>query len=333
MSVGSQVAPGTPCAPCKAKGHFCPAYDIVGGRAVCVHCLDDVDCPRTPRNGAHSAAAAVPARPAASRPKMVTVTAPAARATVFEEHPLRPGIAVRAVEPKPDPQPDLKPLPKPELKPEPEPVCVAELRGPRKPFGRQKCKACGQAPHVGPCQCMHRCGRPPHRGNCKGRVPARPNVAADVKHPVVQAEAQVEKSKEIFGELEAEHAVFSPREAAAVAKRAERMTKLTGTKVENDVAGVAAPALSAKSIAAGYELVALDDVPGRRPLSVYEGIVDDLAKLPVNAPVKRVLANKGIAHTFMCGITRVARTRGLKVSQVQDGATIYVWLREKAAKQ
>jgi hypothetical protein len=46
-----QVAPRTPCAPCTARGHHCDAFDIVGGRAVCMHCLDGVDCPRTPRNG------------------------------------------------------------------------------------------------------------------------------------------------------------------------------------------------------------------------------------------------------------------------------------------
>lgn len=47
----AQVAPRTPCGPCTARGHHCDAFDVVGGRAVCIHCLDGVDCPKTPRNG------------------------------------------------------------------------------------------------------------------------------------------------------------------------------------------------------------------------------------------------------------------------------------------
>lgn len=275
MSIGTQVAPGTPCAPCKANGHHCPAQEIDDGRAVCLHCLDGVPCPRTPRNGTHSTVTAAPATGACSR----GCGRPTHRGNCS------------AIAPKP---------------------VTAAVAKPQ--------------PQVGPLLCRQGCGKPRHVGRCKGAMPVR---KVEVQHPVAQAEGMVTKSKEIFGELEAEHAVFSPREAAALAKRAEQMTKSIGQK---DVAGAAVPALSAKSIAAGYELVALDDVPGRRPLSVYEGIVDDLAKLPVNAPVKRTLANEGIAHTFMCGITRVARTRGLKVSQVQNGATIYLWLREKAGK-
>lgn len=285
MSTGSQVAPGTPCAPCRAKGHFCAAREIVGARAVCLHCLDGVDCPRTPRNGAHGTVVAAPAKPVV-KPKMVTVTVPASAAKVFEEHPVRLGVPMRVA----DPEPVAKPAP-----------VATTVPVPRRHFPTALPDGL----------CSRGCGQPTHRGNCKGRLPADAFPKGAV-HPVAHADEMVAKSKVIFRDLEAEHAVFSAPDAAALVERTEQMAKQS--------AGVAHL----------YEVVDLSAVPGRKPASAYAEDVAYLRTLPVNTPVKRTMANAGIAHTIMSGICRTARAAGMVVSSKLDGATMYIWRRAKA---
>lgn len=232
-----QVAPGTACAPCKAKGHDCPAFEIVDGQAVCIHCLDGVPCMRAPRQ-------------AAARDNHLPDAKQAKKAIAAHE-----SLAAAT------PQAALAPA---------QPTATG--------------------------MCSRGCGRLTHRGQCK-----RASVDDAAK---VRAKRAVESTVKV---------------------NLEAMLKEPGVKLEKTIAETCG--LSAKSIAEGYKLVSLQDVPGRKPASVYEGIVADLVALPVNSVLTRTYASKQIAHAFMCGITRLVRQKKLKVSQVQEGATIYVWLR------
>jgi hypothetical protein len=303
-----RVALGTKCLPCSAKGHHCDAHEVVDGRAVCLHCLDGVDCPRMQRNGAAKRDSHLPS------PKQAT-RAIAAHEALCATPPQAP-----AAEAEPAP----KTLPQPAL-------AAGAMPVPAMPARRCFPKALDPSG-----KCPRGCGKSRHRGSCVGMTrngaKPKPSAATGVEGlSDTEATEIVARAEEITARVEDE-----VRQRAVPAKAVAKTGKVTlaNTKAEtvtlNGVASAAersAPALSAKSIAEGYALVRLEDVPGRKPASAYEGVVSDLAALPVGAVVTRTYRNKDIAHTFMCGITKWARARGLKVSQAQQDATIYVWRR------
>jgi hypothetical protein len=337
----SQVAPRTPCMPCKARGHHCDAFEIVAGRAVCIHCLDGVDCPRTPRNGVVDA----PRRPAA------VLTSTARVLSVREVKAIRRLAKVgRSLEnianqydlsltrlgevlnesPEDEAMPSSPPTTvQAALAPGAEPSAAMPARRvfpQRKVLAREKAKAMlVSGMSVTATRAATGLGRNTVlkvRHEVPGLRPkgGPPLKAADMS--AAAAEQVVAEAEAITAQVadEVERRSVQPDGESANLKQGD--TKLATT---NDVAAKAVSALSAKSIAEGYKVVSLADIPGRKPASVYEDVVADLAALPVNAVVTRSFTNENIAHTFMCGITRIARSRGVKVSQAQDGATIYVW--------
>jgi hypothetical protein len=285
----AQVAPGTPCAPCTAKGHYCAAHEIVDGRAVCLHCLDGVPCLRTQRPAAParplSAAACLPDKAEAQR--AIAVHEQLARAKV----PAPVGEVALA-------QPALAPGATPS------PAMPA-----RRVFGRQICKQCRQAPHTGPCTCA-RCGGPRHRGSCAGEDRRMGTSKGTVLPKLSAPDAQrvVAEAREITAQ------VADEVQRRGTAQSKERRTEPMATK---------------NAGAALYEVVDVSAVPGRKPASTYAEPVAFLRTLQVNQVMKRTLSNPEITHTVMQGIVRTAWLEGLTVSAKLDGATMYVWQRAK----
>lgn len=263
-----QVASGTKCLPCSARGHHCDAHEVVDGRAVCLHCLDGVDCPRTPRGGPFRSTG--PLRP----------TRPAPQGA-------EPNAAM--------------------------PARRAEANGPER---REKIKrlllegksASVIAGMVGvSCQTVYNVRKGIEELNGKTPVGIRALHARkpDAVPNVVVATKVVENAAE-----------------NVAVESVELEEKVAAKSVE--VAQVQ-PALSEKCAAEGYKVVTLAELPGRKRVGVYDEIAAEFMKLPKRTVLTKTFHNSDIAHTWMLALVRIGRKHGLRVSQKQDGNTIYVW--------
>lgn len=344
-----QVAPRTPCGPCTARGHHCDAFDIVGGRAVCIHCLDGVDCPKTPRNGVVDAPKRkapmvnVPLARSLSRAMSseereeqrrsfaqgnVSMHNPDVTRAVIDE------AADRLAAPPPTtPQPALAPGAEPSAA---MPARRAFARYKGKVQAREKAKgmlasgmslsatvaATGLSRNTvsrvrGELPGLPRAG--------KGGVPrkAAEMSAAAAEHVVAEAEAI---TAEVAGEI-ARRSV-SRTEGELAAKSEEVFSKL---KEEHAVFPIPPKAdeLTKNRWTRAPEVMDLADVPGGR-VSAYDGAVAKLRAAPVGKVTCFSYATEALAETYRDGIAKRAHRAGLMMSSRLVGTDLYVWLREKA---
>lgn len=335
----AEVAEGTRCAPCAAKGHYCAAQEIENGQAVCYCCLDGVACPKVARTrggqdnhlpGAKQATVAIKAHESIAA--AAAIPGPLATSERYRElksagNPpaaVQPALAAGA-------------MPSPAMPP-------------RRAFGRQVCNQCKQAVHTGPCLCVRGCGKPRHRGNCNGT--ARKAVPMGVREACVHGydpltckvcSSDAVKVTETVAEGAGALAYtdgspvslngvvtwmeVAPRQGPAkpqnVAVKLNKAEEKVQPAKPAEVAQVQA-ALSEKCAAEGYSVLSLAEVPGRKYMGVYDYIVEEFMKLPKRTVLTKTYDNRDIANTYMLALVRIGRKRGLKMRQKQDGNTIFV---------
>lgn len=292
----SQVAERTPCMPCKARGHHCNAYEIIGGRAVCIHCLDGVDCPKTSRNGVVDA----PKRPVTV---VVTKVPPAS---------LQPALA-------PGAEPSAAMPARRVFFP-----AAASNGGPVKTRGKYKGDERARAKEM-LASGMSLSATVAATGLSRNTVssvrremPGLPR-ASKGGPPRKAADMSAAAAEQVVAEAEA----ITAEVADEVERRSAGATEMGEMKM------AAKPDELAKNKwTSAPEVMDPADMPGGR-VSAYDGAVTKLRATPVGKVTRFPYATVALAETYRGGIAKRAHRAGLKMSSRLVGSDLYVWLREK----